>query len=211
MIVNVESPKKEKDPQDVRHWWVTAARLQNATLIHKVHWFSACQQKSCSTWNLKHLLCTLAQNWWTDHPPPEWQDMHYKGHKLWRMESDNNTFGCSMFMDGTSESCQNVGSPHQHCGCRHPGPHFIWRGRSPGVDALWWRKASRTDATTAWSVAVGPLELPSAGRAGRSLPMTEREAWEYSMDREAWRSDRDRLFPTKGTKIIGHIDAKVWI
>lgn len=200
MIVNVENLKKEKDPQDVWHWWVTAARLQNATLIYKVHWLSACQQKSCSIWNLKHLLYTLAQNWCTDHPPPKWQDMHYKGHKPWRMESDNNKFGCSMFMDDKSESCQNVSSPHQHCGCRHPGLHFIWRGRSPGVDALWWRKASRTDPTTAWSVTVGPLELPSAGRAGRSLPMTEREAWKHSMGREPWRSDRDRLFPTRVLK-----------
>lgn len=41
MIVNVEGPKKEKDPQDVWHWWVTAARLQTATLTRKAHYTPA--------------------------------------------------------------------------------------------------------------------------------------------------------------------------
>jgi hypothetical protein len=67
------------------------------------------------------------------------------------------------------------------------------------------------DATTARSVTVELLELPSPGRADRSLSMTERErrpantAWaeKHGDSTEADHSS------TNSTEIIGHIDVKV--
>lgn len=53
------------------------------------------------------------------------------------------------------------------------------------------------DAPTARPVAAGLLELPSAGKADRSLPMTDRERPANSVDRETWRFNRDRLFFNK--------------
>lgn len=72
------------------------------------------------------------------------------------------------------------------------------------------KETSKLDATTARSVAVGLLELPSAGRADRLLPMTERERSSNTVWAEnCGDSTETDHFSTNSTKIIGHIDMKV--